>query len=305
MKMFTGLLACLALAMAPSGVHAQGTFEDCSDSNTFTSIATTGILLTDISSGDNSRQDVALPFDFPFFDGNSFDTVRVDQDVELSFLGEGTREIAVASNSDADATNVYQQNGSNSVVISWENFNIGDEETQAESNSNAQVTLFSNGDVTFCYGSGDTGDDRAIVARMSARIGSNPTERVNVDTDPFTDGISDTWPTNNLCVCYDAGSATLFPTEAPMAAPTTGAPTEAPTNQPSTSSEPTISECFSRSTKSPGKGKGKGGKGMKMQKTTKTASPTGCFETKSPGKGMMMGGKGMNGKGRGKGMMMG
>ena len=46
---------------------------------------------------------------------------------------------------------------------------------------------------------------------------------------------------------------------------------------------------------------------MKMRKTSKTASPTGCLETKSPGKGMMMGGKGMSGKGRrgGKGMMMG
>ena len=78
-------------------------------------------------------------------------------------------------------------------------------------------------------------------------------------------------------------------------------PSVTPSADPTMSNVPTISDCLSRSTKSPGKGKGKGGKGMKMRKTTKTAAPTGCLETKSPGKGMMMEGKGMRGKGmRGK-----
>ena len=90
------------------------------------------------------------------------------------------------------------------------------------------------------------------------------------------------------------------PTFSPSSQPSV-TPSVTPSADPTMSNVPTISDCLSRSTKSPGKGKGKGGKGMKMRKTTKTAAPTGCLETKSPGKGMMMEGKGMRGKGmRGK-----
>ena len=311
---FTGLLAFVTLAMAPSQVHAQGTFEDCSDSNTFTSIATTGTLLTDISTDTSDRQEVTLPFDFPWINGNSYSSVSVRDDVFL--VVGGTDEIIVAGNSRADATNVYyQENGINSVVISWEDYKYGG----AEQNSNVQATLFSNGDITFCYGSGDT--NGASIFSFLTKV---PGDFVPVDVAPFaSSGISDTWPTNNLCVCYESDSGTtLFPTDEPTRQPSVSpsatpsaqpsfspsaqpsvSPSSSPSAQPTISNEPTITECLSRSTKSPGKGKG--GKGMKMRKTTKTAAPTGCFQTKAPGKGMMMGGKGMKRKGRGKGMMMG
>ena len=67
-----------------------------------------------------------------------------------------------------------------------------------------------------------------------------------------------------------------------------GFPSASPSNSPSASPSASPTLCLSRSTKSPGKR----GKGMKMQKTTKTDAPIGCMETKSPGKGMMMRGKG-------------
>ena len=289
---FTGLFAFVTLAMAPSGVHAQGTFVDCSSTNSFTSIANPDNLLTEIST--LNTQVVSLPFDFPFFDGDSFNQVRVTDNIDFTTPIVGTH-FDVAFNDLFDAQNVYyQQNGINSVVFSWEDFNFID----AEVNNNAQVTFFSNGDLTICYGSGDT-NGRGIFAALLSSTSPN----LNVNVAPFTNGFTNNWPTD-LCVCFDAGSATLNPTTAepskppslspsaqpsvsPSATPSaqpsfspSAQPSSSPSAQPTVSSEPTITECLSRSTKSPGKGKGKGGK-----KTTKTASPTGCLETKSPGKG--------------------
>ena len=210
---------------------------------------------------------MTLPFGFPFFaDGKTYDTVDVFNLAFIRLAEVGVTDtfgfIEVAYDgldfqSNVEVTDVFfQQNGSDSpVIFSFENFNIGDTEVA----SNAQVTLFSNGDFTLCYGSGDTNDGFILARAFVQTIGQSPVG-IGVNLPPFSSiGQANTWPTGK-CFCY-----TLPPTEAPtdepsdspsMAPSSSNAPSSQPSSNPSTSlapsNQPTF--CLKKSkTKSPGK----------------------------------------------------
>ena len=318
----TAWAAVVLSAMAPLFVNAQQkAFIDCSESFQFESIATSGIPLALTF----NSEEVALPFAFPFIDGNSYDALEVI--IEASFRLGIDRSISVASTPGLlESTDVYYQENdsdSESVVFSWENLFFAVDGQVTVGPNNAQATLFPNGDITLCYGSGDIGSTGVAI---DARLGVPNTRGVPVEVLTFTNGRATTWPAN-ACACFTTltDAPTNEPTDSPSNSPTesqapsdqpstnpsaSSAPSDQPSNNPSVSSAPSSMPSISpsesqapsnqptfclkkRKTKSPGYGRTKS-HGKKSGSTTKSPVQT-CFDTafptKSPGKGMKKGKK--------------
>ena len=203
-------------------------FRPCPAGTGFSPIAGVGTRLdTDcISSNDDRTEFVSLPFQFPWF-GETRDSIYVSSNGLINMAPGDTSSYCCSARPFPNPNlNMYNANsqrisvahedldpgGNNigdiytyvtidlmagSVTISWEEVEF----FPSSGEVNAQATLFSNGEVHICWGTGNT-IGNSLAAGIQGPDSNDVFPAVTFPTNVFSPiGIVSTYPTN-LCACF-------------------------------------------------------------------------------------------------------